>query len=76
MCAKSRQSCVTLCNAMDCSPTGSSVQGISQARTLEWVAIFFSKGLFIYLAMSGLSYHTQSLCCVMLCMDSNAGLRA
>ena len=33
------QSCPTLCNAMDCSPPGSSVHGISQVRILEWVAI-------------------------------------
>ena len=32
------QSCPTLCNPMDCSPPGSSVPGISQARILEWVA--------------------------------------
>ena len=35
MCA---QSCPTLCDSMDCSPPGSSVHEISQARTLEWVA--------------------------------------
>ena len=29
---------------MDCSPPGSSVHGISQARILEWVAIFSSRG--------------------------------
>ena len=33
------QSSPTLCDPMDCSPPGSSVHGISQARTLEWVAI-------------------------------------
>ena len=33
------QSCETLCDPMDCSPPGSSVHGISQARILEWVAI-------------------------------------
>ena len=38
------QSCPTLCNSMNCSPPGSSVHGILQARTLEWVAIPFSKG--------------------------------
>ena len=38
------QSCQTLCNPMDCSPPGSSVHGISQARILEWVAISFSRG--------------------------------
>jgi len=38
------QSCLTLCNPMDCSPPGSSVHGILQARILEWVAIPFSRG--------------------------------
>ena len=42
--AKLLQSCLTLCNPMDCSLPGSSVYGILQARTLEWVAISFSKG--------------------------------
>ena len=37
--AKSRQSCPTLCDPIDSSPAGSSVHGILQARTLEWVAI-------------------------------------
>ena len=37
------QSCPTLCNPMDCSPPGSSVHGIFQARILEWVAIRFSR---------------------------------
>ena len=36
------QSCLTLCELTDCSPPGSSVQGIFQARTLEQVAIAFS----------------------------------
>ena len=34
----------TLYNSIDCSPPGSSVQGIPQARILEWVAISFSRG--------------------------------
>ena len=38
------QLCPTLCNSMDCSPPGSSVHGISQARILQWVAISFSRG--------------------------------
>ena len=38
------QSCPTLWDPMDCSPPGSSVHGISQARILEWVAIPFSRG--------------------------------
>ena len=33
------QSCLTLCNRMDCSPPGSSVHRILQARILEWVAM-------------------------------------
>ena len=38
------QSCPTLCNPIDCSPPDSSVHGISQARTLEWVAMSSSRG--------------------------------
>ena len=38
------QSCLPLCNPMECSPWGSSVHGILQARMLERVAIPFSKG--------------------------------
>ena len=37
------QSCLTLCNPLDCSPQGSSVHGIFQARILEWVSISFSR---------------------------------
>ena len=37
-------SCVQLCDPVDCSPPGSSVRGILQARILEWVAISFSRG--------------------------------
>ena len=37
------QSCLTLCNPMDCSPPGSSVHGILQARLLEWVTISSSR---------------------------------
>ena len=43
--AKSLQSCLTLCNPIDCSPPGSSVPGILQARMLEWFAIAFSSNL-------------------------------
>ena len=41
--AKSLQLCPTLCSPIDGSPPGSPVPGILQARTLEWVAIYFSK---------------------------------
>ena len=40
--AKSLQSCPTLCNPIDSSPPCSTVSGILQARTLEWVVISFS----------------------------------
>ena len=40
-CAKSLQSCPTLCDPKDCSPAGSSVHGIFRERILEWVAMFF-----------------------------------
>ena len=42
--AKSLQSCPTLCDPMDHSPPGSSVQRIRQARILEWVAMPSSRG--------------------------------
>ena len=38
------QLCPTLCDPMDCSPPGSSVRGITQARILGWVAISFPRG--------------------------------
>ena len=38
------QLCPTRCDPVDCSPPGSSVRGILQARILEWVAIPFSRG--------------------------------
>ena len=43
-CAKSFQLCLTLCKPIDCSPPGSSVNGIFQARILQWVAISSSRG--------------------------------
>ena len=39
-----QSSCLTLCDPLNCSPLGSSVHGILQARTLEWVAVSFSRG--------------------------------
>ena len=43
-CSDVAQSCLTLCDPVDCSLQGSSVHGIFQARVLEWVAISFSRG--------------------------------
>ena len=44
LCVWVAQSCLTLCNPMDCSSLGYSVPGILQERILEWVAIPFSRG--------------------------------
>ena len=44
VCVLVAQSCLTLWDPIDCSPPGSSVHGILQARILKWVAIFFSRG--------------------------------
>ena len=45
--AKLLQSHPTLCDPIDCSPPCSSVHGISQTRILKWVAISFSRGIFL-----------------------------
>ena len=45
VCVLVAQSCPTLCDPMDCNLLGSSVHGILQARTLEWVVIPFSREL-------------------------------
>ena len=44
LCCLVAKSCLTLCNPLDCSLLGCFVHGISQARTLEWVAISSSRG--------------------------------
>ena len=59
------QSCLTLCNPVDCSPPGFSVHGIFQARILELVAISYSKRSF---QMQGLNLHL--LCLLHWQMDS------
>ena len=56
------QSCPTPSDPMDCSPPGSSIHGIFQARTLEWVAIAFSTG---YYAAAAAAKSLQS--CLTLC---------
>ena len=43
LCVSVAQSCLFLCDIMDCNPPGSSVHGILQARVLEWVAMPFSR---------------------------------
>ena len=44
VCAQSLQSCPTLCDPMDHSPQGCSVQGILQARKLKWIVMLSSRG--------------------------------
>ena len=44
VCVLVAQSCLTLCDTMDCGLPGTSVQRILQARILEWAAISFSRG--------------------------------
>ena len=44
LCALLPQLCPTPCSSTDCSPSGSSIHGILQARILEWVAISLSRG--------------------------------
>ena len=57
VCAESLQSCLTLCDPMDYSPTGSSVHGIFLAWILEWVAMPSSRG-------SSQSRDQTRICCV------------
>ena len=60
--AKSLQWCPTLSDPMDCSPPGSSIHGIFQARVLEWGAIAFSK----YLCLSSAKSLKQSKSAILL----------
>ena len=50
------QSCPNLCNPLDCSPSGSFVYGILQARILEWVAVSFSSFVCLWYFISYLRY--------------------
>ena len=54
------QSCLTLCDPMDCSLPGSSIHGSSQARILEWIAISFS-GIFQTQGLNSDLLHLQVL---------------
>ena len=55
------RSCLTLSDPVDCSPPGSSVHGIFQARVLEWGAIAFSTGHFLVEAIFNLTLHLKQL---------------
>ena len=54
--AKSLQSCPTLCDPIGGSPLGSSVSGILQARSLEWIAISFSSACKLKAKVKSLSH--------------------
>ena len=55
------ESCWLLWNPMDCSPPGSSVHGISQARTVEWVVFYCSRGTFQPRDQMNISYLAEGL---------------
>ena len=56
---KSLQSCPTLCHPTDSSPPGSSIPGVLQARTLEWVAISFSNAWKWKVKVKSLSHYNS-----------------
>ena len=58
------QSCPTLLDPVDCSPPGSSVHGVLQARILEWVAISFSRGSFRPRDLTRVSHTAGRLNCL------------
>ena len=60
--AKSFQSCLTLCDFMECSPPGSSALGILQAGILEWVALPSSRGSSLPRDWTHISYLSSLAC--------------
>ena len=60
--AKSLQSCLTLCDPVDGSPPGSPISGILQPRTLEWVAISFSKYTLSHHKINSIKQNVISSC--------------
>jgi len=70
--AKSLQSCPTLCDPIDGSPPGSATPGILQARTLEWVAISFSK---VYLQLFHLIFKILLLVIIIIPLLQMKNLR-
>ena len=71
------QSCLTLCDPVDCSPPGSSVHGILQARILEWVAISFEPRSPILQAdalTSSVQFSSVTQLCPTLCNPTDCNL--
>ena len=72
------QSCPTLSDSMDCSPPGSSVHGILQARVLEWGAIAFSNASYAIrdqIVKTGFKGHMISSPATVLCKPVKASHR-
>ena len=55
------ESCLTLCDPMDYSPSNSSVHGILQARILEWVTMPFFQGIFLNWASNPCLLHCRQI---------------
>ena len=78
--AKWLQSCPTLCDPVDCSPPGSSVHGIFQARVLEWVAIAFAAAypsddlIFCSSIFPSVQFSSVSQSCPTLCDPMNCSM--
>ena len=77
---KSLQSCLTICDPMDCSPSGSSIHGIHQERILKWVAMPSSRTTRVYLivisstikaGLEGIGKHLVSLDLAHTLIDSS-----
>ena len=70
------QSCPTLSNPMDCSPPGSSIRGIFQARVLDWVAIAFSvcKSTCVQIFSLNVYFSTASSMVAWICRCRTVGL--
>ena len=65
------RSVVSLCNPLDCSPAGSSVHGISQARILEWVAIPFSRGYQQLISQDHFFFFFNPVHFSVICLNAN-----
>ena len=74
VCVCVTQSCLTLCNPMDCSPPGSFVRGILQARILQWVAISFSSHTGLGSCKSW-SSHFHQMINIQLCLHACFSLK-
>ena len=69
------QSCPTLSDPLDCSPPGSSIHGILQARVLEWVAIAFSKSLLTFMSIELPMLSNHLLCSLLLLPSIYSSIR-